>query len=170
MLIAGVDPGHSGAIAVLFCPPGGAGKPRVLKLWDMPVTPGTGYRKRYVLDGLRDTVRAVTAYDPVKFLVEDVHGRGGQKGGSTMGYGVGLIHMAATAAHLPLELVTPSRWKHDLRCPAEKKAATKLAATLIEDGAAWFYGPRSGALDGRAEACLLAYWGWVKMSRIGRKP
>ncbi len=169
MIMAGVDPGFSGAIAVLHCPPAGAGRPQIRALWDMPVVTKT-VGKKYILDDLLNLVRAVSAFDPVKFLVEDVSGRGHQKGSSTFGYGVGLLHMAATAAHLPLEIVRPDTWKPHLRCPAEKRGATKLAASLIEGGDKRFYGPKGGVLDGRAEACLLAYWGWTKASRIGRAP
>lgn len=173
MIFAGVDPGLSGAIVVLDCLDNGAGRPRIVAMWDMPISESTKrpnhLRKRLVLDKLYAIVRGVEVFEPRKFLVEDVQGMGHQRGSSTFGYNVGVLHMAATAAKLPLEIVAPSRWKPDLRCPALKRAATKLAASLIEDGERQFYGPKGGMLDGRAEAALIAYWGWTKAQRIGRK-
>lgn len=160
MILVGVDPGHHGAIAVYD-----ASSRRVCAVHDMPI-----YRKvvargeRTRIDPLRlfriiDEIGA-TGADCV--IIEDVQGRGLQKGASEMGYGVGLIHMACTIAKLTVEMVQPATWKRKLRVPADKKGATERAELLFPQQRELFRGSRGGFLDGRAEAAMIALYGAEK--------
>jgi len=168
MICVGADPGLHGAIAVLECKRHGE-RPVLVGCWDIP-TAGRIYgkvaRPRYVLPDVANLLKAVAVFEPETFVIEEVQGYGHQKGSSYFGYGVGILHMAATIYGLPISVCSPSRWKADLRCPAAKSASVRMAEARIADGGnGMFRGPKGGGLDGRAEAALLAYWGWVKLAR-----
>ena len=171
MICCGADPGLQGAIAVLDCQRYGE-QPKLLMVWDLP-TAGRLYgkvaRPRYVLPELAAIMKAVAVFEPETFVCEEVAGRGMQQGSSYFGYGVGILHMAATIYKIPLSTASPSRWKADLRCPAAKSASVRMAeARIAESGNGMFRGPKGGGLDGRAEAALLAFWGGMKIARGGR--
>jgi len=162
----GVDPGLEGCIAVVENAPG-ALKPRLVQFWDMPchlVKVGRGERRRYNTEALSDIIRGVSAFDPMMFAVEEVSGRANQRGSSILGYGVGLVHMAATSFRLPLRTVRPEVWKAALRCPANKVSTVRRAEALLDmsthPGA--FRGPKGGVLHDRAEAALIAMWAVIR--------
>jgi len=165
---AGIDPGLNGALAVLAVTPG-AQKPRLVWVKALPTyhkTVAGKERRTYALDELAAAVAAISVYEPVMCAIEQVMGHGQQKGSSTFGYGVGLLHMAAAVAKLPVHLISPTMWKAALRCPASKPRTARIAAQLIDHEPGAFTGPKNGILDGNAEAALLAYWAWT---RFGRK-
>lgn len=160
----GVDPGLDGCVAVVVNE-AGAMKPRLVQWWDMPVhlvKLGRGERRRYDLEKLAGIVQGVTAYEPMMFAVEDVSGRANQRGSSILGYGVGLIHMAATAYRLPLRTVRPEVWKAALRCPAHKVSTVRRAEALIHHPEGAFRGPKGGVLHDRAEAALIGMWAVIR--------
>lgn len=164
---AGIDPGLSGALAVVRIEHGGKAS---LVWWsDMPTAHkrvGKSERRRYVLPEMIKAVATLAVYDPVVCAIEDVQGRGGQVGGAQLSYGVGLLHMACETRGLVVHTVTPSTWKAVLSCPASKPRTVRRAEALIPGTAEVFRGPRGGLLDGRAEAALLAYWAW---NRFGKR-
>jgi Holliday junction resolvasome RuvABC endonuclease subunit len=162
---AGIDPGLHGALAVLRVDPG-AQRPVLEEVHSLPiyqtVVGGKG-RRRYVLAEMLKLVRTVAVvYGPNLTVIEDVVGRGNQKGSSAMGYGVGALHMACEAARLRTEVVAPSMWKAALRCPASKPGTVRIAEVRIDGIDGRFVGPKGGILDGCAEAALIAYWAWSR--------
>jgi Holliday junction resolvasome RuvABC endonuclease subunit len=166
---AGIDPGLTGAIAVIRCVEG-AQRPTLDAAWSIPVfykatgKPGVD-RRRYDLAAVLRMMQSLTVYEPVMVCIEDVAGRGNQKGGSQLSYGVGMLHMAAEAAGLPVHLAASSTWKAVLRCPASKPRAVRLAYSMVEGAEGKFTGPRGGMLDGLAEAALLACYAFQKFGR-----
>lgn len=165
---AGIDPGLRGAIAVLRVEPG-AQRPILEDVMALPTYQtliGGKERRRYVLAEMLGMARKVAMlYAPERVAIEDVSGRGLQKGSSTFGYGVGALHMACEAAKLPTITVPPSMWKAALRCPAQKAATVRIAEVRIDGVEGRFVGPKGGLLDGAAEAALIAYWAWARYGR-----
>lgn len=151
MTIAGIDPGLTGAIAVLD----DAGE---LTVHDMPVLRTTrGGKAKRELDahGLARLLRSIRidhAY------VELVAARPGQGVTSMFGFGrsVGIIIGVLATLNIPLTPVSPAAWKRNLQVPKAKDGARLRASQLM---------PRSAHLwplvkhDGRAEASLLALYG-----------
>lgn len=157
-------------MAVLRVSPG-AQRPVLEGAWPIPVFyqtvgPKAGERRRYDLAKVLRLVKAIGVYEPRMCAIEDVAGRGGQTGGSMLGYGVGMVHMAYEAVGLPAHRVSASMWKGALRCPASKPRTALMAETMIDGVEGRFRGPKGGVLDGLAEASLLAYYAWT---RFGRK-
>ncbi len=150
----GVDPGLSGALAVW--------DGKVLSVKDMPIyTKLIGKKQRNRIDALQllNEIETAQLCGVEIAYVEDVMGRGNQRGASEMGYGVGLIHMACVALKLRYEIVLPGAWKGRMKAPADKKQSAIRAGQLFPEYASLFRGPRGGTLDGRAEAAMIAMWG-----------
>jgi len=153
-LIAGIDPGLSGAIA--FLDP----DTHEIDVYDMPTLTLTrnGKKKRtidlYALGMLMDSKR-----NDIRFaVVEAPSSRPGEGVTSafTFGFVCGCAQMAVAANIVPMELVAPATWKRLLRLSDDKDASRALASRLY---------PKSANLwplvkhDGRAEALLLAHYG-----------
>lgn len=163
MVTIGIDPGVTGAIALLDMT---GGAPRVLEVRDMPVTEtfkANGRIRRRVdpaalILALRDMTKgrkrgAVSAY------VEDVHASPGMGVVSafTFGHTAGTIEAALIACGVEPQFCSPSKWKPALGVPADKAASmAKATALLGDDAAAWW--PRK--MDhNRAEAACIALYG-----------
>lgn len=157
----GIDPGASGAIA--FVADG-----QLVDVIDMPtdeVKVSGGVRNRVsparlakVMEGARGChvyIELVGAM-PVR---RDGRATQGTASAFTFGKAAGLVEMAAAVYGSGYTLVTPAEWKRVLRVPADKDGAARRAAQLFPASVALFYGPRGGALDGRAEAALIALFG-----------
>lgn len=92
-------------------------------------------------------------------IIEQVGGMPGQSGPAAFnfGYGVGIVTGIAQTLGYQIEKAAPSRWKGALGVPASKDGARARATDF------W---PRHAGLwqrkkdDGRAEAALLAWYGW----------
>ncbi|MBB6254110.1 hypothetical protein [Nitrospirillum iridis] len=148
-VVIGIDPGLSGAIAVLS--PDGA-----LVVHDMPTHRLTRTELdlpalAHIFDGLAKEAA------PVAFL-ERVGAMPGQGVSSMFKFGTcfGALQGLLAAHFIPVTLVTPQSWKRAMGCPAGKDAARARASQLL---------PRQAGLwplkkhDGRAEAALIALYG-----------
>ena len=155
MTIVGVDPGLSGALAFYE---GG-----MILIRDMPT------RQDFVNRKLRNVIAERALVDLLRertqpgdiLVIEQVSGMPGQSGPAafTFGYGVGVVTAAALSAGLTLERVHPSTWKAALGLKtADKSAARALAAKQFPTSAHLFARVKD---DGRAEAALIAWWGWL---------
>lgn len=100
------------------------------------------------------------------FILEQVNGMPGQSGPAafTFGYGVGVLVSAAIAHEMRIERVAPVRWKSAMRCPADKRGA-RARASEVFPGAAHLWSRQKD--DGKAEAALLAAWGWLTRGELG---
>jgi len=160
MIIIGIDPGLSGAIAV-----------KTSTGWflvDMPtLTTVVGKKKRAIYDQglLLDKLRrcARPGVHTVAY-VEEVGGMPGQSAprAFNFGFGCGLIRMALVASGIAIEPVRPQEWKSALRVPKDKRASIARACELLPYIADRFDG-RSGGSEaqrsGRAEAAMIALYG-----------
>ena len=146
-LIVAVDPGLSGAIAVL----GPAGE---LELADLPVIRDGrlswidgGALQSLLIDALRG--------HPARAIVERVGAMPHQGVASSFTFGLtlGSILAVLQARHLAIELVTASVWKRALGLGSDKAASLHKARLL--------YPTADLALakhEGRAEALLIAHY------------
>lgn len=147
-LVIGVDPGLTGAMAVLSAD-------GVLEnLADLPVMRD---RSLAWIDGgqlqslLLDAIRGRTA----RAVVERVSSMPKQGVASSFAFGVGFgsILSVLQAMQIGIELVTPAVWKRSLGLSSDKRASLDKARLLFP--AAELHLAKH---DGRAEALLLAHW------------
>ena len=155
MIVIGIDPGLSGAVARYNSDAGS------VIVMDMPTFTLTrnGKSKRDI-----DAVSLARIIDDFAseagtcIYLEAVASRPGQGVSSVFAFGkaYGIALGIASATFCPVELVTPQVWKRALKVPADKDGARARASALLP-GSAWQW-PRVKDAD-RAEASLIALYG-----------
>lgn len=160
MKILSVDPGKSGAIALLEC---GAISSKLLEVVDTPVL-GDKYNYVQIYDLLQDY--KLQGVEMV--AIEQAQGKMGNLGGSAetfraIGIGVGMWETLFSVIGLRYEYIKPSVWMKQLKIPtgADKKAHVSLACQLFPEQSRLFYGPKGGAKSDRADAALIGE-AWVR--------
>lgn len=160
MIVIGVDPGVSGALAAFNYKLG------AIDITDMPTieTLVAGRRRPRI-----DAVELLNYFELQKamgaelVMIEAVGQRPGQANMFAFGYGVGLIYMACIAVRLPIESVAPQTWKKLLRVPGKKHSEPgdiiRRADELLPDHRETWRGAKGGLKVDRAEAALLATYG-----------
>ena len=163
LLFCGVDPGLSGGIA--FLADDGGPVPSLAEVFDMPTLKAG---KKTELDS-RVIAAIFREHRPDHVTVESVHAMPGQ-GVSSMfsfGRGFGVILGVLAALDIPYTLVSPQKWQRSVlgRLPrAEGKGkAIQWAALTFPD--AVLKTPRGRALDGRADALAIGYYGLLTARR-----
>ena len=154
MLIYGIDPGFTGAIA-LYWPDTGK-----LEVHDMSVMKNPKGKTIINPHGVLD----ILANEGGKSLavIEQVAAMRGQ-GVSSMfrfGEGYGHLQMACAACKLPLKYVTPASWKKHFNLSRDKGVSRGVAMQRFPDQAQQFSRVKD---DGRAEAALIALYGAEKL-------
>lgn len=153
-LIFGIDPGLTGAVAVLH-------DDVFHDVFDIP-TAGRGKKGRQVVNAseLANIFRAqiIMAHGAyVHAIVEDVHSMPGQGVSTTFSFGksCGAIEGVLGALRIPTTFVSPAVWKRSFGLlGSEKDASRGLAIQRVPSA------PLSRKKDhGRAEAILIAKWG-----------
>ena len=147
-LTLGVDPGLTGAVALL----GPSGEFELVA--DLPIIRD---RSLAWVDGgalqslLLDAVRG----RPVHAVVERVSAmpRQGVSSVFTFGLGLGSVLGVLQAMGVSIEFVTPACWKGDLHLSRDKRASLDKARLLFPSADL-----RLAKHDGRAEALLIATW------------
>ena len=155
MLIAGVDPGANGAIAVLD-----SSNPDSVALLDLAkVTPFDAYQWLH-------------KQQPNSVWIEDVHSLYGMSAKSNFGFGknLGIVTAIAKIATngQAVKTVAPKVWQKyvgvTVRGKAIKKQVAEIANTLYP--VANLYGKRGGLLDGRADALMIAHYGLHNKEKV----
>jgi hypothetical protein len=164
--IIGIDPGTSGAIAVI-APSSG-----LIEIHDCPTRSvrGSNGKPKDILDfsGVASLLRsyrgnAIAVIEKVSaglFRVDgDKQGEGkrtaiGAVSASTFMQNFGAWQQACACNDIPTRLVTPSVWKRTVGLSKDKARSIRVAAELF---------PRADISDShdRAEALMLAYYGWL---------
>ena len=148
MLTLGIDPGITGALALLESD----GQPELVA--DLPVI--RDGRLAWI-DGsqLQSTLLNAIRGRSCRAIVERVSAMPRQGIASAFAFGVGFGSVLAVlqALHLPLELVTAAQWKRALGLSSDKRASLDKARLLFPTADLAL-----AKHDGRAEALLLAYW------------
>jgi len=151
--VLGVDPGATGAIALLDTVTG------ELVVADLPiiVVQKSGARKTSEISEshLAQLIRGMT---PDIAWVERVHAMPKQGVTSSFNFGVayGIVRGIIGAVALPMLFVTPNEWKREFRLGSDKAQSRVLAGRLYPQSVSMFSRVRD---DGRAEAALIATFG-----------
>jgi crossover junction endodeoxyribonuclease RuvC len=161
--VIGIDPGKSGGVALIDT------EALTLAVVDMPVEAATKSRDLTSPTGLAALIHAAA---PDYLFLEEVGVRPGEGavGAFSFGRGLGRIEGVAAGALVPVWMVRPQEWKRALQVPAEKERAVTRAKQLFPVAASAFSGPRGGLKDGRAESCLIAFYGCLKLQQVPTKP
>jgi crossover junction endodeoxyribonuclease RuvC len=152
--LIGVDPGASGAVAILE--PDG----KLVQVFDMPVVKvvSDGKAKRRVsAEMLASELRLYNVHTTIA-VVEQVGAMPGQGVTSMFAFGqsFGMVLGVLAGLAIPTTTVSPATWKKALKLNAGKDGARAKAAQLWPSHASEFKRVKD---DGRAEAALIAYWG-----------
>jgi crossover junction endodeoxyribonuclease RuvC len=159
MKILGIDPGISGALALV----GEDG--RLEGVMDMPVLAAEGAKGRRVVDGpaLLRLLRKLVTQSPIRATLENVRSmpRDGHAGAFAFGRTFGKIETALEACGIPYVPVAPQVWKKKLGVPSGSNSQKSdhvraIASRLMPEGSALW--TRKMDAD-RAEAALIAYYG-----------
>lgn len=152
MVVFGIDPGFTGAVAELYPEDGH------LYIHDMPTLPGQKGKVELDCHSLLDLLTGGEPGGSTVWL-EKVGARPGQGVSSMFRFGqqLGALEMAAAANKHRLRWVTPTAWKKHFGLSADKGAARKVAMERFPAQAASFARVKD---DGRAEAALIALYGW----------
>lgn len=151
MLIYGIDPGFTGAIALYW--PDDTGK---IEVHDMPVMKNPKGKTIINPHGVLD-ILANEGSGKSLAVIEQVGAMRGQ-GVSSMfrfGQGLGVVEACAAASKLPLQYVTPAKWKKHFGLTRDKGVSRGLAMQRLPDYASEFSRAKD---DGRAEAVLIALY------------
>lgn len=152
--IIGIDPGANGAVAILDNKTGD-----LVQVFDMPsveITIGGKNKKRVAPYLLTEELRLYNVHG-TRAIVENVSAMPGQGVTSMFAFGhaFGLALGVLAGMGITADLVTPAKWKRDLKVNPGKDGSRLLAMTLWPDKAGEFKRVKD---DGRAEAALLAHW------------
>lgn len=163
MRALGVDPGVSGALAIVDDSMG------VIACVDMPVVEIVVARKKRKLVDAEATgawLRDWCSREIGVAVIEDVYSYSGEGSVSGFGFGrsKGVVEGAIAAVRLPVEMTPPATWKAAMGVTSEKETSLQMARDLWPEDAELF---RRKKDDGRAEACLLAVYGLRVLAERG---
>jgi hypothetical protein len=142
-LYIGIDPGKSGAIVFLDT------DDMQVKTYDMPGT-------------LDEKMGLISAFGPVKccWLERPFFPRMiGIKNAVTIAVAYGELKACLFFGGVPTFEVDPSAWKKTMRLSTDKNASRALASQYFPDCSDQWKRVKD---DGRAEAALIAHYGWSK--------
>lgn len=157
-IVAGCDPGLSGAIAFLDTITN-----RIVAVYDLPLTESP--------EGQRELDQAAFAdilerHNPRLVVLEQVQGFGGVSSAFKLGASYGGIIVQVLASRFRLERVRPQVWQSTIfpmhldRAAYDTKAASIYVASRAHPEADLKRGPKSRKLDhNRADAVCLAMFG-----------
>ena len=148
----GIDPGLSGAIAIL--------SPESLKIFDMPTmtVERNGKAKRQVSASQLAEMLYLYSGRDCHVYVEKVSAMAGQGVTSVFSFGrsFGMIEGILAAFKMPVTFVPPATWVKAVGRGQGKDASRARAMELFPDNQADFKRVKD---DGRSDSALIAYWG-----------
>ena len=125
MLVIGIDPGLSGAIAILE-------DKKVLNILDMPVMAEGKKNKRQVNSAQLVNIikKNINKTDEISVVVEQVNAMPGQGVTSMFNFGqtFGAIKGVCAALELPIFFIRPSKWKKHFELINSSKDASRTKA------------------------------------------
>lgn len=148
LVIAGIDPGQSGGIALTQ-------GTKLTAFARMP-TMKVGGKTHVDARALHDLLTKDTWPPPDAIVIEQVHAMPRQGVSSTFAFGAA-FGSACAAAYITgrrVEFVTPAAWKKALGLSSDKRASLDMARRLWPEAVDWSV----LANDGIAEAALIAEW------------
>lgn len=157
MIVAGIDPGKTGALVILF-PDGSTTAHRV------PLMKLRGKERPAWTDWLATWLLALEMASPDLIVIEEVGARPGQGVTSMFNFGQSLGFVRAITASIGcrVETVTPAVWKGKLGLlKSDKNASRETARRILPSVSSEITRVKD---DGVAEAALLAYYGQKYLS------
>lgn len=152
LIVAGIDPGKSGAMAILY--PDGT-----VQFFDVPQIRLRGKHRPAWNEWQRSWSTGLEFAGAGLVVIEEVGARPGQGVTSMFSFGrtLGFIHAIAIGSGAAVQTVTPGVWKGKLGLlnsgkGASREACANLYPTTVTDLA-------RVKDDGRAEAALIAHYG-----------
>ena len=140
-MICGIDPGATGAIALLYS--------SWAEIHDMPMLGKE-------VNG-SEVSRIFKEFTPDHIWLEQVNSFGmGRTSAYNFGQGVGVLKGVFQAMQIPFTLVTPQKWKKSYGLSKEKDHSRLLVTRMYPSLADQFVRKKD---DGRAEALLIAKYG-----------
>ena len=154
MVIVGVDPGKSGALALIDT------QAWTIAITDMPQEPGRGGKVAVSPAGV---ARAFDAAQPDHVYIEDVASspQMGVVSSFNFGRNLGIIE-GACASRAMLTKVRPQDWKALTKTPKDKNEARRRAMQVFPCAYDLFSRVKD---DGRAEAALICFYAVLQVSR-----
>lgn len=151
--ILGIDPGMGGALAFYD------GSEMIVH--DMPtyeITKGKSKRRKLDVYNLIQILK--NDFDHA--LIEQVWAQPGNGAAAafTFGWGCGAIDALVQNSQVPYSYITPAHWKKETHTPKDKDGARMRASQLMPKFAHNWDRKKD---DGRAEAALIAYYGFREM-------
>ena len=152
MIVLGIDPGQSGALAIVALNNGAT--PEFIALLDVPMI-GSGARERVDVLQLRGWI---TDHRPQHCLIERSQAMPKQGASSGFKYGrtCGSIEAAVVLSGVPWSLMEPTAWKKFHRLGRDKELARQRAMQLLPAAHSFLSRKRD---HNRAEALLIALAG-----------
>lgn len=152
MIIAGIDPGLNGAVALYDTGNG------TCVVHDMPtyaLVRGGKSKREIDAHQIADILRSQRIGH---LFIEQVSAMPGQgvSGVFAFGQAFGIVKGVAAAIGIPMSFVVPAKWKRDLGVPAAKDGARARASQLLPSAADQWPLVKH---DGRAESALITLWG-----------
>lgn len=154
-VLIGIDPGLSGGIAFLDS----TGE-LIATFHAEEYTTSAGKQKRPSGADLANIIRTCGSHTPMAY-VERAQSMPGQGGVFNYGTGYGVILGTLDVLGIPFELVSPAVWKRQAQLSKDKDASRHAAMRLFPEHRYDFKLKKS---DGRAEAALIARYGWLRRS------
>lgn len=157
LLIGGVDPGRTGALALWD-----ADADAPVAVYDLPnYKVQIGKKTRTHLDQLEmDRLFAVVGMMGVRMIgVEKVQGYGGKRQSASAAFQFGYTYAKIESAAqniCDVHYASPAVWKLNDKIPLDGKAIVKMADAAFPAFADRFHGPKGGPYHDRAEALFLA--------------
>jgi crossover junction endodeoxyribonuclease RuvC len=153
MKIIGIDPGLSGALAVL------EGDHLIVE--DMPIFKAKTRGNDLNILGLVD-IFEILGYGVDHAFIELVHSMPQQGVASVFKFGLvyGATKGVIAGCRIPMTEVAPNKWKPEMKLNKDKDRSRARAVELFPNFSHYFARKKD---DGRAEAALLAYYGRQKL-------
>lgn len=160
LLVAGIDPGVTGAIGVYDYD-----ADKLVTVWPLPsyqIVVGKKTRTRLDKSEIKALFGVLKAMGVRLIGIENVQGgnfRGRKQsaaGGFQFGYTFGVLSMAAEMIGIPYDTASPAVWKIVERVPDTARGIVDKADVEFVEHSRLFHGPQGGLLHDRAEAAFLA--------------
>lgn len=152
MIICGIDPGASGAIASIHLEKG------FLEVIDMPAHQIERNGKKKTEISAQLVARYLENLKPDHIYLERVGAMPGQGVSSMFQFGrsVGTLEGIIAALRIPISYVTPQKWQKDCGMRAGKDGSRQRAQELFPAFAQHFSRVKD---NGRSDAALIAWYG-----------
>lgn len=156
MLIAGIDPGLSGAVAWIDLTPGKV--PTAVAVEDMPVVPKPSGKHGNMIEPV-ELYRLLSGRRPDLFVVEQVHAMPKQGVASmfTFGRSLGVVEGVIAGTGVPIHYASPSVWKAKAKLTREEKDVARSFAIRLFPNMGEYLNRKNDI--GRADALLIAMYG-----------